>query len=183
MKKRVIPSVLALFMLLSVTACGKKEPTNPNPVTPNVTVDGQSISDPIVVSDDKVYGKWEAESGLAIEITTDDKYTYFLDKSNTADNYYKGSVEIFSGAQAMADLKLSLQDYTEKYDSYAGGFHNVISLKLHYETFQSEGTDKSDTLNKSEYMPFMVVLSKESDDKALLINMNDSTSTEITKVK
>lgn len=183
MNKRVITSALALLMLLSITACDKKGQTEPNPTAPAVHVDGQSMSDPITVSDDKVFGRWEAESGLAIEINADKSYAYFLDKSNTSDNYYKGSVEMISGPQAIAELKMSLKEYLDKYDQYAGGYHNVFSLKLKYETFQSEGADKSDTLDKSEYMPFLFVLSKDNEDKATLVNMSDSTSTEITRVK
>lgn len=183
MKRRVITSVLALLMLLSVTACEKKGQTGQEPTTPPVTVDGQSLSDPIAVSDDKVYGRWESENGPALEISTDGKYTYYLDKNNTSDNYYKGSVEFVVGPQAISELNLTLKEYADKYDKYAGGFHNVVSLKLHYETFQSEGVDKSDTLNKSEYMTFMLLLSKDSDDKATLVNMADSTITEVSRAK
>ena len=182
MKKRVISSVFALIMLLSFTACEKKQ-TEPVPTAPIVTVDSNSVSDPLKSSDDKVFGKWEAESGLAIEISTDGRYAYFLDKSNVSDNYYKGPAEIYSGVKALADVKLSLQDYLSKYDTYTGGYFNLFSLKLHYETFQSEGADKSNTLDKSEYLHFLFMLSKDNEDKATLINMADSTSTEVTRVK
>lgn len=183
MKKRVISSVFALIMLLSFTACEKKGQTEPVQTAPSVTVDSTSVSDPLQSSDNKVFGKWEAESGLAIEISTDGRYSYFLDKSKVSDNYYKGPVEIYSSVQALGDLKLNTQQYLEKYDAYTGGYYNMFSLKLHYETFQSEGADKSDTLNKEEYIHFAFMLSKDNEDKATLINMADSTSTEITRVK
>ncbi|NLL05337.1 MAG: hypothetical protein GX270_06015 [Clostridiaceae bacterium] len=182
MKKRVISSVFALIMLLSFTACENKQ-SEPNPTMPIVTVDPNSMNNPLKDSNDKIFGRWEAESGLAIEISTDGHYAYFLDKSNESDNYYKGPAEIHSSANALAETKISLQDYLGKYDTYTGGYYNLFSLKLHYETFQSEGEDKSDTLNKAEYMDFLFLLSKDSDDNARLINMADSTSTELIRVK
>jgi len=183
MKKRIITSALALLMLLSVTACEKKGQTEPKPVDAGVTVDGQTMSEPVIASEDVIFGKWEAENGPAIEINADGKYTYYLDKSNVSDNYYKGPIEVVSGPKAIVDLDLSAQEYLEKYDSFAGGLKNAFALKMQYETFQSEGTDKSDTLNKSEYMNFLFLLSKDDENKAMLVNMADSTSVELARVK
>ncbi|AEV69641.1 hypothetical protein [Acetivibrio clariflavus] len=185
MKKRVIVSAFALLMLLSLTACEKKGQNEPRQTDPGINFNGQVMSEPVTTSENEIYGRWEAENGPAIEINanSDGKYTYYLDKNNTSDNYYKGPFEISSGPKAIVDLSLSAQEYLEKYDSYAGGLKNAFALKLQYETFQSEGTDKSDTLNKSEYMNFLFLLSEDNADKALLVNMNDSTSTELTRVK
>jgi len=182
MKKRVISSAFALIMLLSFTACEKEGQSSNTDKEPEVTVESR-VSEPLRNSDDKVFGKWEAESGPALEISTDGQYSYYLDNSNVSDNYYKGPAEIKSSVQALADLKLSTKEYLEKYDKYAGGYYNMFSLKLHYETFQSEGVDKSDTLDKAEYKHFIFMLSKDDEDKARLINMADSTTTDITRVK
>lgn len=185
MKKRVIVSAFALLMLLSLTACEKKGQNEPRQTDPGINFNGQVMSEPVTTSENEIYGRWEAENGPAIEINinSDGKYTYYLDKNNTSDNYYKGPFEISSGPKAIVDLKLSAQEYLEKYDSYAGGLKNAFALKLKYETFQSEGSDKSDTLNKSESMNFLLLLSDGNANKALLVNMNDSTSVELTKVK
>lgn len=178
MKKRVITSVLAIVMLLSFTACEKKEPTTPD-VTSVITT-----SDPVRNSDNMIYGKWaaDAESGPMFEFSNDGKYVYYADKNNTSDNYYKGSGTILSGVKALADLKITTQDYLQKYNNYAGGYFNVFSVKMKNETYQSEGTDKSDTLNKEEELSYMFMLSGDSNDKATIINMKDSTSTELTRL-
>ncbi len=178
MNKRVITSVLAIVMLLSFTACEKKEPT-----TPDVTA-GLKTSNPVRNSDNLIYSKWsaDAESGPMFEFSTDGKYAYYEDKNNTSDNYYKGSITILSGVKALADLNITTQDYLQKYDNYAKGYFNVFSVKMKYETYQSEGADKSDTLNKEESINYMFMLSGDSNDKATLINMKDSTSTELSRV-
>ena len=183
MKKKVISSVLALTMLLSFTACRKNGQTGPEQTGANVNVEDQSTSGPLQSSDDKIFGKWEAQSGPLYEINTDGSYSYFLDKTNLSDNYYKGPVEIQSGVKALADLKITTQQYLEKYSEFTGGYYNMFSINLHYDKFQSEGADKSDTLNKAESLNLLFMLSKDSEDKATIINMADSTSTELTRVK
>ncbi len=178
MKKRVITSILAIVMLLSFTACEKEEPA-----TPNATI-GISTSKPAKNSDNLIYGKWaaDAENGPMFEFSTDGRYVYYTDKNNTSDNFYKGSVTILSSVKAIADLKITTQEYLDKYNNYAGGYFNVFSVKMKYETYQSEGADKSDTLNKEESLDYMFMLSENSDDKATIINLKDSTSTELTRV-
>lgn len=179
MNKRVITSGLAIAMLLSFTACDKKEPVTPQPTLAVTT------SDPVKNSDNLIYGKWaaDAEKGPMIEISTDGKYAYYEDKNNASDNFYKGSVTILSGVKALADLKISTSDYLKDYDSYAKGYYNVFSLKMKPETYQSEGADKSDTLNKEEELNYLFMLSGTSDGKAKIINMKDSTETELSKVE
>ncbi|OPZ85153.1 MAG: hypothetical protein BWY74_04003 [Firmicutes bacterium ADurb.Bin419] len=178
MKKRLITGVLAIVMLLSFTACGNDKTTTPD-ATARITT-----SMPAKNSDDLIYGKWaaDAENGPMFEFSNDGRYVYYTDKNSTSDNFYKGSVTILSSVKALSDLKITTQDYLDKYDNYAGGYYNVFSVKMKHETYQSEGADKSDTLNKEESLDYMFMLSKDSDDKATIINMKDSTSTELTRV-
>lgn len=179
MKKGLITSVLALAMLISFTACTKKVE---NPPAPDVKIE-TTTSDPMQIKSALVYGKWAAENGPQFEFAIDGSYSYYEDKNNLTDNYYKGKATILNGTEALADLKITASDFLNKYSSYAGTPVGLFSVKLNYETYMAEGTDKSSTLDKEGSMKYLFMLSENDNNKATIINMADSTSVELTRVK
>lgn len=178
MKKGLITSVLAIAILISFTACGKKVENTPSSVQIETTT-----SDPLQVKSGLIYGKWAAENGPQFEFGIDGSYSYYKDKSNLTDNYYQGKATILNSTAALADLKITASDFLNKYDEYAGTPVGMFSVKMNYETYKSEGADKSSTLDKAGSMKYLFMLSEKDNNKATMINMSDSTSVEVTRVK
>lgn len=163
MRKKLFLVVLIITLLALTVACSNKSQT------------AEEAKDKALI-----YGKWVSETGTLFEFTEDGRYTWYRDKDNTIDNFYKGGLEVLSGEEAMADLGISEEEYNQTYTAYANR-ENIYSVRMHFEILHSEGVDKSESLNKEDYYYFMFMISIDNEDEGIAISMSNPMPIRVTR--
>jgi hypothetical protein len=129
-----------------------------------------------------IYGKWASQIGTLFEYSEEGKYGYYKDKDDTTDNYYKGTLEVLNGEDAMNELGITYEEYKNTLEKYVGKEDNIFALKMYTEELHSEGIDKNDILDKNNYYFFAFFVSKDDLNKAIAINFHDPQEIEVTKI-
>lgn len=155
---------IILGVLCVLTGCGINNYSTiketKNQIKENFT-QTESITSPQNING--VIGGWLTESGTYYKFDKNNTYHWYKDKEDLEDNYYKGTLKILQGKEALEDLDITYDKVLHVIISSKGQvtIDDIYSLNLTPTYLISSGIDKTDTLTSEFVM------------KLLFVNVND----------
>ena len=167
MKKFIVKSLYFIVAMITLTVClagcGLKK---------------EEEKDKKNVEFAEIRGGWQSssEGGSYYVFEDDDTYYWYKSADDLNDNYYKGTMEVYHGQDALDDLGITLDriDVLLRNSNGKVTEDNVYSMHLHPTYLISGGIDKTDTLTSQFDMKLLFIYIDENNAQAFNYTTGDT---------
>jgi len=126
----------------------------------------------------EIRGGWDSssEGGSYYVFEDDDTYYWYKSADDLSDNYYKGTMKVYHGEEAIDDLGIDPDRITDVLINSKGKvtIDNVYSIHLHPTYLISGGVDKTDTLTSKFDMKLLFVYVDKNNAQAFNYTTGDT---------
>lgn len=124
-----------------------------------------------------IRGGWESSGtgGSYYVFNSDDTYYWYKSSSDLEDNYYKGTMTVLRGSEAIDDMGISYSQVVEVIFNSKGNISmdDIYEINLHPTYLISSGIDKTSTLTSKFDMKLLYVHIDENNAQAYNYSTQD----------